>query len=351
MLGLLYVRVCISFKKQNPFPKRMDTLLPFERIQPQHIELRKAKTDWKFGEDPFLRPTQKLFDYGIVAINKPKGPTSHQVSSYVKKILGLKKTGHSGTLDPKVTGVLPVALGKGTRIVQALLPSGKEYVCIMHLHKEVEEEKIRHTMEEFVGKIRQLPPIKSSVKRAWRYRKIYYIEIIEIEEKDVLFKVGCQAGTYIRKLCYDIGEKLGTKAHMAELIRTKAGPFGEDKTFSLQELRDAYAFYKEGNDRFLRQVIRPIEEAVRHLGKLWILDSTVEPLCHGTDLALPGVSSIESEIQEGDTVAVLSLKGELVALGRALMSSKSMKKESKGIAVKVEKVFMEPNTYPKKFQK
>lgn len=321
--------------------------LPFERIKREIMVRREVKTDPKYGENPTERSTEKLLDYGVIPINKPKGPTSHQVSSYAKDIIGVKKCGHSGTLDPKVTGVLPVAIGRGTRIVQALLPAGKEYICIMHLHSEVAEDKIKEAMAGFVGKIKQMPPIKSAVKRQWRYRKIYYLDVIEIEEKDVLFRVGCQAGTYIRKLCHDIGDKLGVGGHMVELVRTKAGPFNDSEMYSLQELRDAVRFMKEGNERFIRTVVKPIEYAVSHMPKVWIVDSAVEPLCHGTNLAAPGISKVESEIQLDEVVAVMTLKDELVALGLAKMISKDMAAKEKGIAVRIEKVFMLPGTYPK----
>jgi H/ACA ribonucleoprotein complex subunit 4 len=336
-----------TFKNKLLFFYSMETKLPFEKIERSIIELKKAKTDPKFGQDPESRPIETLLDYGIICINKPKGPTSHQVSAYTKKILGLKKSGHSGTLDPKVTGVLPVALGRGTRIVQALLPSGKEYICIMHLHEVVDEQRVRDVMAGFVGKIKQLPPIKSSVKRQWRYRKIYYLQILEINEKDVLFRVGCQAGTYIRKLCHDIGEKLSIGAHMAELVRTKAGPFNDSEMYTLQELRDAVEFTKEGDETFIRKVIKPIEHAVSHMSKVWILDSAIEAICHGTDLAAPGIVKIESDIQIDEDIAVMSLKDELVALGKIKMIPKDLKTSDKGIAVKIEKVFMLPGTYPK----
>lgn len=171
----------------------------------------KKEAEGEFGKSPKERTTEELIDYGIVNIDKPKGPTSHQTSDYVKKILKIKKAGHSGTLDPAVTGVQPVALGKATRITQFLLTAPKEYVCLMHLHQEVEEEKIRNTTEQFIGKIQQLPPIKSAVKRELRTREIYEFEILEINGKDVLFRVRCQAGTYIRKLCLHPQTEILTK--------------------------------------------------------------------------------------------------------------------------------------------
>jgi len=324
----------------------MESLLPFERLKREIIVKKDFKTSDKFGKSPEQRTIKELLDYGIINLDKPSGPTSHQVSAYLQKILEIKKSGHSGTLDPKVTGVLPIALGRATRVVQSLLISGKEYVALMHLHKEVEEGKLRNVLKEFTGKISQLPPIKSAVKRQWRERNIYYIDIIEIDGQDVLFKIGCQAGTYIRKIIHDIGSKIGG-AHMVELRRTKAGPFTEKNLVTLQELTDAYYYYKQGNEKYLRHCIQPMENAVSHLGKIWIIDTAVDSICHGAPLNIPGIAKFNSDIKEGDLVAVMSLKNELVAFGTARMDSETIKKSDKGLVLKTECVFMEPGIYPK----
>ncbi len=212
----------------------------------------------------------------------------------------------------------------------------------MHLHQEVEETKLRETIKQFIGKIKQLPPIKSAVKRVERVREVYEVEIIEIVKQEVLFRVKCQAGTYIRKLCHDLGKALGTGAHMAELRRTQAGPFTEkDNLVTLNDLQDAYYFYKEeNNDKFLRYCLQPIENAVIHLPKCWILDTTIESLTHGRDLAIPGISKLEN-FKKDQTVAILTLKGELVAVGESLMSAVEINTKEKGLAIKVKKVFYE----------
>ncbi len=328
---------------------KQECLLPSEKLKKDIFLKRSAKTSEKYGKRPEQRDVEELISYGIVNLDKPSGPTSHQVSSYVQKILNIKKSGHSGTLDPKVTGVLPIALGRATRIVQALLPAGKEYIAIMHLHKEVPREKILVAMEHFTGKIRQLPPIRSSVKRQYRYRKIYYIKVLEFDEKDVLFIVGCQAGTYIRKLIHDIGQFLGSGAHMAELRRTKVGPFNEGTSLvSLQDLSDAYYYYKkENNCSYLKAIIHPVEKAVEHLPKLWAIDSAIDSICHGASFKAPGLSKLNAGIEKGSIVAIMSLKDELVALAEAEISSKEMLKADKGIVAKTKKVFMQPGTYPK----
>jgi len=175
--------------------------LPSENIPTKILVKKEAKTSSDYGTTPEKRPLRESINYGIVNINKTKGPTSHQIADYVKKILEIKKAGHSGTLDPGVTGSLVVTLGNATKVTQVLLKGGKEYLCLMHLHKPVEKKKIKETLEKFIGEITQLPPVKSSVKRQKRQRTVYYIEVLEIEEQDVLFYTGTEAGTYIRKLC------------------------------------------------------------------------------------------------------------------------------------------------------
>lgn len=308
---------------------------------------KEAETDEKYGKKPEDRTVEELLEKGVVNIDKPKGPTTHQVADYVKKILHLTKAGHSGSLDPAVTGVVVVGLGKNTKIVQTLLNAPKEYVGIMHLHSEVPEKKIREVFKKFTGKIKQIPPIKSAVKRVERIREVYYLEIREIDGKDILFRVGCQAGTYIRKLCHDIGKELKTGAHMAELRRIKLGPFNETTAVALQDLQDAFVFWKEGDGSQLKKIMQPMEAAVEHLPKIYVFDTTIDSVCHGAQLKVPGISKLDEEIKKGQLVAVLSLKNELVAIGNAEMTTREIFEKDKGMAVKTARVFMEPGIYPK----
>ncbi len=339
-----------TLKYPPPILSRMG-LLPFETETRTVLTRRHAETSPKYGKRPEERTMKELLDFGIVAIDKPAGPSSHQVSSYVMKILEAKKAGHSGTLDPHVTGVLPVALGNGTRVVQSLLTAGKEYVTLMHIHKEVDEQELRRVLAEFTGKITQLPPVKSAVKRQERERTIYYIELLEIEGQDVLFTAGTQAGTYIRKLCHDIGmtmKKDGQPvgAHMAELRRSKAGPFGEQDLVTLQDLADAFHYWKEGDETPLRKAVLPAERGVSHLKKVWVMDSTVESLCQGIQLKVPGIAKLHDTIVPGEPVAVMTLKDEVILVGEAALTSDDMLKD-KGVAVRTRQVFMRPGTYPK----
>ncbi|MBU0629219.1 MAG: RNA-guided pseudouridylation complex pseudouridine synthase subunit Cbf5 [Nanoarchaeota archaeon] len=314
--------------------------LPFETIHRKVLIKREAVRN--FGINPEDRDTKTLINYGIVNIDKPSGPTSHQISDYVKRILKISKAGHSGTLDPHVTGVLPVALARATRVVQILLSAGKEYVALMYLHRPIEEIKIRKAFDKFTGKIMQKPPVKSAVRRINRPRKIYYIDIIEIQGQNILFKIGCQAGTYIRKYIHDLGQKLGCGAHMVQLRRTRVAAFDESTLTTLHDLTDAFHYYKnENNDKFIRKIIQPMENAVRHIPKVWVLDTTIMTLTHGRDLAVPGISKIESCIKPNNITAIMTLKGELIGLGIAQMTSEDIIKKDRGIAFKTDKVFMQ----------
>ncbi|MFH2021482.1 MAG: RNA-guided pseudouridylation complex pseudouridine synthase subunit Cbf5 [archaeon] len=325
----------------------MDGLLPFEQKKRSVLVRKIAETSEKFGKSPEKRTVEEHINLGIINIDKPAGPTSHQVSAYLQSILEVAKSGHAGTLDPNVTGVLPIAINKATKIVQTLLTAGKEYVCVMHIHKKIEDYTLYKAFEKFTGTIKQLPPVKSSVKRQLRERTIYYVDVLEISGQDVLFKVGCQAGTYIRKLVHDIGQELKCGAHMAELRRTKAASFNESTLYSLQDVHDAYYYFKkEGKEKFIRTMVQPVENAVAHLGKIWVMDTSVDTLCHGASLAVPGISKLETGISKGDLVAVFSLKGELICYSESVMGSKDMMGE-KGLAAKTQKVIMEPGTYPR----
>lgn len=310
------------------------------------------ETDPRYGCDPKRREIKEYLGYGVVNLDKPSGPTSHQVSSWVSKILHLKRAGHSGTLDPRVTGVFPVTLENATKIVQALLLSTKGYVCLMSLHDDVSDDKLKESCSYFQGEIFQTPPVKSSVKRVLRKRNIYQLELLERENRWVLFNVRCEAGTYIRKLCHDMGLILGVGAHMHGLRRTKAGPFNEDALVTLHDLKDAYEFYIEDDDEsYLRGCIQPVEEAVQHLKKIWVKDSAVSAVCHGANLNAPGVSKLEEGIQSNELITLFTLKNELVALGRSLKTSEEIHEMKRGAVFDLKRVIMKQEVYPKRWSK
>lgn len=207
---------------------------------------------------------KKLLEFGIINIDKPSGPTSFSVSEFVCKKLGLRKTSHFGTLDPKVTGVLPVALNRACKLTGYFLGEDKTYVGVMRMHGEISLDKIREKIKEkFLGEIIQMPPVKSRVKRQLRPRRIYSFDLLEQNGKDVLFKVKCEGGTYIRALCNDLGKELGVGAHMLELRRTEAGIFDEEFSVNLYEFERAIDEYKSGNNELLKKIIIPAEVAIK----------------------------------------------------------------------------------------
>ena len=320
--------------------------------QPESREVlikKEEETDFSYGWPPDQRPVDVHLKYSVVNLDKPVGPSSHEVVAWVRRVLGVEKVAHAGTLDPKVSGILPLVFNNSLRVLPVLLKEDKEYVCVMRLHGDVDEERLREAIEIFRGPIYQRPPLRSAVKRALRVRRIYDIRLLEVDGRNVLMHVWCEAGTYIRKLCHDIGELLGVGAHMQELRRIRSGDLTEELHLStLHDVVDSYYMWKEeGREDYLRRVFLPIEVAVQSLPKVWIRDTAVDAVCHGAPLAAPGIVKLESGIKVGSTVAVMTLKGELVALGEATMTSDKMLSASSGIAVRPRHVIMEPGTYPR----
>ncbi len=302
----------------------------------------------RHGRRPEERAIEQLLRFGVFVADKPQGPSSHQVSAWVRDLLGLSRAGHAGTLDPRVTGVLPIGLDNATRALDAMLEGDKEYVGVLQLHQDVEEAKVRGMMERFVGEVYQTPPVRSAVKREMRPRTIYELEPLEFEGRLTLFRVRCESGTYIRTLCNDLGEALGVGGHMLDLRRTRTATFPESQAHSLLDLKDAHVVWKEeGDERPLRSVLQPMEALLRHLPVIVAKDTAVDAICHGSNLAVPGVAKLSAGIKRGDLVAVITAKGEGVSLATAKLTSDEIVIAKSGLAADTKRVLMEPGTYPK----
>lgn len=245
--------------------------------------------------------------------------------------------------------MLPIGLEKMTRIIGTVVHSRKAYVCVMQLHGNASPDQIRSVVDEFTGSIYQRPPVRSHVKRALRVRTIYRIDLLEVKDRYALMYVESDAGTYMRKLCWDMGLRLGIGAHMKELRRVRSGPFTEDKNLvRLHELSEAvYRWKVEGKDDLLRQAVLPGEFAVCEMPKVVLRDTAVESVVNGAPLAVPGIAMFTPDITRGARVAMLTLKGELVGLGEALMDSKEIEASEKGLAVRPRTVVMERGIYPR----
>jgi H/ACA ribonucleoprotein complex subunit 4 len=295
------------------------------------------------GQNPGSRPVEELLKNGIIILDKWAGPTTHDVSAAVKKLFSLEKAGSSGTLDPAVTGVLPITLENACKTIPALQHLDKEYVGIMHLHKDVDDLELKNAVNSFVGKIRQRPPVKSAVARRERERTVHSMTIIERDGRNVLFKIRCEAGTYVRVVCHQIGTKVGG-AHMKELRRTEVGRFSEKDCVRIQDVADAYYEWKESGSEEIRNYVLPVEAAVEHLKKIIIKDSAVFSVASGSPVYSTGISKASKGIVQDELVAVLTLKGELAAIARANMASEEMMKK-KGLAAKTDRVIIDKRLY------
>jgi H/ACA ribonucleoprotein complex subunit 4 len=210
----------------------------------------------------------ELLNFGIIVVDKPTGPTSFSISDYVRRKLKLNKTSHFGTLDPLVTGVLPIALGRACRLTGTFLGHDKTYIGIMHTHKEQDMIALQEIINKnFTGTIVQLPPKKSRVRRQERERDVMQFKLLEQsdDKKDFLFIAEVQGGTYIRKLCSDLGDMIGG-AHMAELRRVQAGVFVEKQAIRLYDFDKAVDEYEiKKNPEALIKMIIPAEDAIKQI--------------------------------------------------------------------------------------
>jgi H/ACA ribonucleoprotein complex subunit 4 len=262
------------------------------------------------------------FERSVVFVDKPPKISSHQVSEIVKRLLKQKKAGHLGTLDPNVTGLLIVTLNKSTKVF-SFLKQQKEYIAIMHLHKDVDEEKLKEAFENFTGKIVQVPPRRSAVKRVAREREIYKISLIEKDGKDVLFDVECQAGTYIRKLCSDIGNYLKVGAHLVELRRIKQGKVTIEKAVKLQEIEDAsYFYFNEGKEEMLSKILHPVEEIV-DLKKIEVKEKFVQKIINGQQIKKSWIKGCE-DFDKDEVVALFSNK-RLIGFAKTIFKKEELK--------------------------
>ena len=315
------------------------------------VKINEDITNPEYGVYYDKRPIESLLEYGLILIDKPPGPTSHEVVAWTKRILALPKIGHSGTLDPQVSGVLPLGLGEGTKALGVLLLGPKEYHALGRLHSLPPKEKLEQTLDLFRGEIFQKPPQRSAVLRQTRTRTIYELELLEQKERLILLRVLCEAGTYIRKLYYDMGEILGPGGSMIELRRSRVHQFSEDNLVTMHQLADAFATWKEtGDTSKLTRMILPVEHALSEIKSVVIRDSAIDSLCHGAQLAIPGILEISPGLNQGDLVGVYSQKGEIVALAESLLSETEIKDSTKGYAFQTKRIIMKPNTYPKSWR-
>ena len=306
------------------------------------------------GMSPLKRSLQEYVRYGVINLDKPANPSSHEVVAWIKKILRIEKTGHSGTLDPKVTGCLIVCLDRATRLVKAQQSAGKEYVGIVRLHSAIENVSIIHkAIDTLTGALFQRPPLISAVKRQLRIRTIYESKLIEYDAERHLgvFWVSCEAGTYIRTLCVHLGLLTGTGGHMQELRRVRSGILSENENLcTMHDVLDAqHTFDQSKDETYLRRIVMPLEVLLTNYKRVVVKDSSVNAVCYGAKLMIPGLLRFADGIEVGDEIVMITTKGEAVAMGIAQMTTAVMATVDHGVVCKIKRVIMERDTYPRRW--
>lgn len=290
---------------------------------------------------PGERTLPELLAFGVVNLDKPPGPSAHQVAAWIRDLADdaiqelstdesrepedVSEAAHAGTLDPKVTGCLPVLTGEATRLAQAFLEGDKEYVTVLELHRPAPAD-LETVLAAFEAPLYQKPPRKSAVSRRLRVREVYELEALESEKRRILLRIRCESGTYVRKLCHDLGLALGTGAHMGDLRRTATTPFDDASLVTLHDLVDALEWAKEGHSTPLREVIEPAERALSHLPSVRIAASAAREVAHGAPVYAPGVLAVDDKLSErvgtetgeekSPLVACFTPTGTAVCLGR-----------------------------------
>jgi len=291
-------------------------------------------TSTRLRAPPDDRDLDALLAFGVVNLDKPPGPSAHQVAGWVRDLAGVDRAAHAGTLDPKVTGCLPTMLGDATRLAPAFLEGRKEYVAVLELHGRPPAD-LADVIAEFEGEIYQKPPRKSAVARRLRTRTIHDIDVLETRDRQVLLRIECASGTYIRKLCHDLGLALGTGGHMGALRRTATDPFDDRDLVTLHDFADALAFAEEGDEGPIREVVAPAERVLEHLPAVTIAPSAAEQVATGAPVYAPGVIDSEAA-EEGSLVACFTPNGSGVCLGRFVGDPEA----DEGVVVDLERVLV-----------
>ena len=258
---------------------------------------------------------------GFIILDKPRGPSSHEITAYLKKLMKLKRCGNAGTLDPQVSGVMIIGINKATRLLQYVVGKEKTYVGVMKTKNFPNNlQEVQKEFDKFVGLISQTPPKQSAVAKRKRKRQIFYFNALELEGRHILFEAKVEAGTYIRNLCIDAGKAFGG-GRMVELRRTAVGKFGEEQCVRLPRLADAvWECKNNGSSRSADSLIKPCEDILM-LTRVYIKNSAEEKVCRGAPLAFPGVASFEANFKKGENLALFGTEGKLIGVASAALDS------------------------------
>jgi H/ACA ribonucleoprotein complex subunit 4 len=309
-----------------------------------------ATTEAKYGCAPEDRTIEQLLEGGWILLDKPSGPSSHQLAAWAREMLGVEKLGHGGTLDPFATGGLVLLSGSATRLTGRVLKGDKMYICVIRLPSDVNDEALSGAISNLKGRIHNVPPKESAVKVQVRQRSINSFDIVDRDDRILLCKIDCEAGTYVRTLTRDLGLLLDGEVELLELRRGRSGPYSEDDAITMHQLSDAIHLWKQHDQpAAMKKILLPVESLLEGIPQITIKDGAASALSHGAPLASPGIVGIAHDVMRGDEVAIMSLKGEIVCLGTMSVNGSDVPNMNGGEVARPNLVLMPPETYPKRW--
>jgi H/ACA ribonucleoprotein complex subunit 4 len=316
----------------------------------QHVLDEAPTTDTAFGTNPDERTLEQRLASGFILIDKPAGPTSHQLAAWARDLLGLERLGHGGTLDPFATGVLPLMAGRCMKITNKILKHNKTYIAVFRFKERPYEQVLRETMASMTGRIYNVPPEISAVKVQVRTRTIHAFELLDVDEQDVVARITCEAGTYIRTMARDMGLMLNTPVTLKELRRESSGMFDLKDCITMDQLADAVWLWKEcGQEEALSAVVHPIEKLLVDVPRCQVKDSAVAALAYGAPLLRPGIVSIPQNLKKGTELMVASMKGEAVGFVRLKVDSNEIATLDAGEVARPSMVLIDTEVYPRRW--
>ncbi len=290
--------------------------------------------------------TERIAEGAFLLIDKPRGPSSHQVTAWVRDLLSVERAGHAGTLDPNVSGLLWIGVGRALKLIPLVLEFSKRYVGVMVLHGAVPVKEVELVASEFQAAIFQTPPVRSAVKRERRIRRIHRLSVLEIDPPRVLLDVTADSGTYLRTLAVDLGEAWGTEAHLEELRRVATGPFREAQSITVTELEDALERARQGEPGPALAALHPLSEVWQEFPKIVLKEAAAAAVAHGASLARGGILHLTTPFGRGDSVALVNRTGAIVAVGEARVGSEELGTVRSGWVVETRRVLAEAADYP-----
>ena len=316
------------------------------------IQLGDVSKPSNHGLNPEELTIEQRLASGFILLDKPPGPTSHQIASWVRDLLGLERLGHGGTLDPFATGVLPLMAGKSMKLTKGILKTDKTYIAVLKFAQETNIDSLNEVIDKLTGRIYNVPPEISAVKVQVRTRKIYKFELIENNSKQAIVKIFCEAGTYIRTIARDMGLLLGYNVELKELRRENSGRFNLTDCVTLQEIADAVWLWKEcDNSAALEKIIHPTEKLLLDKPYIIVKDSAASALCHGAPLLRPGLIEVSDTLSSGLEVAAFTSKNEIVGIVKMSKGFTEISSESSGEIGKPVMILMEQERYPPQWNK